>query len=614
MSTTAVDTLARITDVLADAPGIVWVKDDAKANTATIDGVSVSIVRSGRGYALTVPGTDHTVSVRTIADGKAGAAEFVASVLASQALADMPDDDETEFVPGTFDESGEFTPEESAADRMERTIDYLTEDAPGPVDDAATAAEVPTVTEAPAPAEVPATDTTAMLAQMMAMMDAQRADMAAEREAMRAELDALRTQNVPAGLAAPVADLPVIDFPAAPDMAEVAVRAAIIDDTMAAGTHPETRSAGSMYDALGGWHVNDVLAQGQEVAGEIRDLLNEFMKFPDAMARAYVGTLTLWALHTHVYLHQGVTPYMLISSPTAGAGKSTLIQILSRIVRAASIEVNPTAAVTRTLAGEGYTLLLDEVDELYTGKDFKSILNSGYKRGGAVSRIKGKSVQRDIVFSPKLMAGIGREGTPIEGALLDRCVQIWLERAMPGERPYFADDMISEGLRERIVRWSRNAVAGLARFPQDMPALESSRALEIWGPLISVADSIGWGAEAREWAAQIESRKEVQADPNVQILTDTREALREWIAANPYETRIKNTDLLDLRNILPARQFTERLSIVSYGKRLGRFGIKTIPDAGARYFKVGDGNGGFAPDVERVFDRYCTEAKETDSE
>jgi hypothetical protein len=542
-----------------ETPAPVWEKVSASLYTAVIGGIEMHVKRSGQRYAVARPGTDVLIPVRTVAEGKAAAESYAAERLAqAEDVTDDQGDDFDAFVPGTFAGDGTFTADETPA------ADDILSEVP----------DVPTAQEVPAPVETDAT-----------------AGLRAQVEALQAQLAAMTAQQVP------VAFQPAAE----PD------RSAIIDDAMASGRHPETRPAGNVYDALSGWHVNDVMAQGQEVAGEVRSALMTYMKFPDALAEAYAGTLTLWALHTHVFYHQGVTPYLMISSPTAGAGKSTLISILSRVVRQPAVEVNPTAAVARTLAGEGYTLLLDEVDELDTGKDFKSILNAGYKHGGAVSRIKGNAVQRDVVFSPKLLAGIGREGAPIEGALLDRCIQVWLERATPGERPWFDTELISELLRERVVLWARNAVCEMARHPADMPALPSSRSLEIWGPLVAVADALGgdWGRLARNWAVEIESRKETQADPNVQILTDTREVMLDYLLANPHESSITAERLLEMRNGFGSRQFTGSLTAVSFGKRLSRFGIKTTPVRGVRVFKIGDGFGNLLPEIQQIFARYC---------
>lgn len=585
MSTTSntPDVLSSINDLLGDAPAITWAKD-GQTYTATIAGREVIVKRSGKYYGVYVTGTDFDVPVRTVAEGKLKALELVPEYVASLAQAeeditdddgnvigddlgtvndDATDDDEmsddaVEFVPGTFDDAGNFTPDESA--------------------------------------DVPAQDVPAQESAEVRAMREQMEAMQAQMEAMQAMLTQAQTQAVPAAFDnRPAPQARTFE----PTPAELA--AELTEQALRTGRHP---NAGEHAET--GYGADEITRMGAEIAGEIWQLFMTYMKFPDHMAAAYAGTLTLWVLSTHLYYYQGVTPYILVSSPTAGAGKSTLIGIASKLIRNPAIEVNPTPAVIRSLAGDGFSLMIDECDELYASKDFKSILNAGYKKGGMVSRVKGKSVVRDNVFGPKLFAGIGREGAPLQGALLDRCIQIWLERAMPGERPIFDPDMISDDLRLRIVAWSRGVVSHLHRDPQGMPAFPTPRSAELWRPLISIADQLGgtWGQDARVWAIDLESKKEGQADQNVQILSDVRDVIVDWLTAHPTETMIATEELLELRNSANGRQYADKLTGVSLGKRLKQFGITSTPRKGVRFYIVGNGQGGLTADLDRVFARY----------
>jgi hypothetical protein len=584
--------------------------------------VTIGVAKSGSAWAIVgLESTDHALNGKTFKTAGLArsavetaietiAAAIGAAVVSDETAAlatDATDDDafDAEYVPGSFDASGEFTPETD-------DTGAVVEDLPAGIADPTVTADVPATVEASP--EIVALRSRE--ADLVAMVEAQRREMAE----MRAFVASVQSGGVPAAFAGPNA----------PQGDETAVRAAIIDDAMANapasvtvpatgdgetyapaygpdGTMPADVAARmAEYDSFAGASPEAITRKmGRRVFGQIRDDIRTYMKFPDALSEAYAGVMALWAMHTHTYFSQGITPYILLTSPTAGAGKSTLIGIMSRVIRTPAIEVNPTPAVIRGLAGMGHSLMIDECDELYASKDFKSILNAGYKRGGTVSRWKGKEIIRDVVFGPKLFAGIGREDVPLSGALLTRCIVVWLERALPGERPAFDPEMISSALRDDVEAWARRAVGMIERRPANMPDLATTRAIEIWGPLVAVADAIGYGKEAREWAESIESGRETAIDPSVQLLMDTRDVIAEWLQKHPGETRIPAETLCELRNGYPSRLFADRLNGIAYGRRLSRFGIKSMPYKGVRMFTVGDGRGALTAELADTFARYC---------
>ena len=610
------DIVSSINDLLGEsAPVQVEWSTPRGAGMITVPGelVTIGVAKSGSAWGIVgLESTDHPLSgqvfksaalaraaaetaLQSIADaiGAAAVSAETSALAGDQGDTDATDEFYAGFVPGTFDESGAFTPDVPADDHG-----VTVEDLPAGIADPADAPEIRALRAREA-------DLTAMVA------DQQR-----QMEEMRAFMLAMQQQQTPAAFGG--ADVP------AP--AEAEVRAAIINDqmanapavinqprtgdgeTFAPAFGPDADARLAEYDAFAGDAPHVATRKlGRRVAGQIRDAVTTYMKFPDDMSEAYAGVMTLWGMHTHTYYSQGVTPYLLLTSPTAGAGKSTLMAIMSRVIRNPAVEVNPTPAVIRGLAGQGHSLMIDECDELYASKDFKAILNAGYKRGGTVSRFKGKEIQRDVVFGPKLFAGIGREDVPLSGALLTRCIVIWLERALPGERPFFDPEMISSALRDDAEVWARRAVGMLERRPADMPDLATSRALEIWGPLIAVADALGddWGRDARAWAEQIEAGRETAIDPNVQILMDTRDVILAWLQQNPGETRIPGEVLCDLRNNYPSRLFADKLNGINYGRRLSRFGIKNSPYRGVRMVVVGDGRGNLSAELASTFARYC---------
>jgi hypothetical protein len=358
-------------------------------------------------------------------------------------------------------------------------------------------------------------------------------------------------------------------------------------------------------------YIHHAAEHALSVAANVREVIATHLRFPPRLADAYCGTFTLWVLHTYTYRVQRVTPYLLITSPTSGAGKSVAMEVLASMARRAEMMVNPTAAVVRTVASSDHTVMIDEVDELAKTRDFTSLANAGYRKGGQSYRIINGELTRFGVYSPKAFAGIAREELPIRGATLDRCIQISIERVAQemAPQPFDAEFLGSTlaGIRERLEGWSEYAADRLRSVSPTIPELPTPRAAEIWRPLAAIADLLGgeWAASVRGWATAIEGQKDTAPDPNVRLLQDVHEVLAAWMQDNPHARVIAVEELVSLRNGLPERRLTEQLSSVQFGKRLGRFGIKSQPVKGVRVYRVRDAGDVLVADWADLFARYC---------
>jgi hypothetical protein len=75
--------------------------------------------------------------------------------------------------------------------------------------------------------------------------------------------------------------------------------------------------------------------------------------------------VALWILHTHIYDRFTVTPRQALCSPVADCGKTTLIDIMSRLTaRPEKFDSITTAALYRVIDQTHPTLLIDEADNL----------------------------------------------------------------------------------------------------------------------------------------------------------------------------------------------------------------------------------------------------------
>ena len=78
--------------------------------------------------------------------------------------------------------------------------------------------------------------------------------------------------------------------------------------------------------------------------------------------------LSLWVIHTYCFLTGENTPYIKVTSPTPGAGKSQLLRVLKLLVNNPKLADSfTTAALTRTVDENQPTLLVDEMDAVFGG-------------------------------------------------------------------------------------------------------------------------------------------------------------------------------------------------------------------------------------------------------
>jgi putative DNA primase/helicase len=143
--------------------------------------------------------------------------------------------------------------------------------------------------------------------------------------------------------------------------------------------------------------------------------------------------VALWAVHAHALDAFGITPRLSITSPRPQCGKTTLLDILQRLVVRPLLAGNVSAAsVFRVVEVARPTLLVDEADTFLPGNDeLRGVLNSGHRRGGNVIRVVGEAmdVRAFSTFAPAAIAMIGH----LPGTLADRSVAITLKRKRADE-------------------------------------------------------------------------------------------------------------------------------------------------------------------------------------
>jgi hypothetical protein len=329
---------------------------------------------------------------------------------------------------------------------------------------------------------------------------------------------------------------------------------------------------------------------GAELLTETRAFVARFCSFPDEHALVAV---TLWAAHAHMVEHFHTTPRLALLSPEAGSGKTRVLEILDLMVPEPMfcLSASP-AAIFRTLSSTQNTLLVDEVDTIFSrrgkddgNEDLRALLNAGYKRGATIPRCVGRNheVQHFAVFAATALAGLG----DLPDTVMSRSIIIRMRRRAPNEqiesyRPR-AHQGAGHALRERLAAWaSRVGTSAGAAWP-DMPEGVVDRPAEVWEPLIAVADAAGgsWPARARAAClALVKVAAERRASLGVRLLTDLRLIFGEadTLHTSTILERLHNGDEHGLEVDAPWADLNGKpLNERGLASMLGKYGIGPRP-------------------------------------
>jgi Protein of unknown function (DUF3631) len=259
--------------------------------------------------------------------------------------------------------------------------------------------------------------------------------------------------------------------------------------------------------------VNDLL-------GLIHFLLEEYVALKP---HEYIA-VALWVLHTHIYDSFMVTPRLALRSPVPGCGKSTLFDVLARLVaRPEKLDWLTTAALYRLIDATHPTLLIDEADNVGLGLKengrLRAVFNSGHRKGGTGALRERDWTRKFSTFAPLALALPDMFGV-LPRALNERCITITMER-YNGQRPLKRFDAVHpdpalDAAYGQILLWRREV-----ELNPDPEMPSRNRFADNWLPLLSIADSLGWGERARE-AMLTFAREYHDADVKILLLTDIR--------------------------------------------------------------------------------------------
>jgi putative DNA primase/helicase len=240
--------------------------------------------------------------------------------------------------------------------------------------------------------------------------------------------------------------------------------------------------------------------------------------------------VALWIVHAYLLDRLMISPRLAVRSAVKGSGKTTLIDVLARLVPRALLATSVTpSAIFRVIAAHRPTLLIDEADTLFHEGDetLRGVLNAGHRKGGAVLRSVGDDFEPRSFpcYAAIAIALIGQ----LPGTLADRSIDIVLARRRPSEAitPFRLDQTDHlDTLARRIARWAMDNGERLTRDP-DMPPGFHNRAADNWRPLLMVAEACAeaWPETARKAAVALAGGDIDEVSRTELLLSDIRDIL-----------------------------------------------------------------------------------------
>jgi hypothetical protein len=387
------------------------------------------------------------------------------------------------------------------------------------------------------------------------------------------------------------------------------------------GEVPPTRSLGW----LGRPPAGSGERHGHEVLDEVTAFVARFSVFPDQHC---APTLALWYAHTHAVDHFYVTPRLILDSAEPGSGKTRVLEVAQYLVAAPEMTINSTpAAIFRMVSAGPLTLLFDEVDAIFNGKngggneDLRALLNAGYKRSATVARCVGDTramrVERFRVFAPAALAGIAGA---MPATITTRAITIHMRKRAPDEHvDEFIEELVereAEPLRTDLAAWLDRVGDQLTAARPAVPDGVTDRSAEIWRPLLAIADlAAGHWPDTARAACRYFVLNPGHQQPlswGVRLLRDVREVFTRH-HTDRLPTSVLVTELCALDEAPWGDLHGKPLNARRLADELRRYGVRSkdvkLPGAttAVKGYRI-DGDGGLADAWRRYLPPSATAA------
>jgi hypothetical protein len=383
------------------------------------------------------------------------------------------------------------------------------------------------------------------------------------------------------------------------------MRAGVLDNVVKAARSGESEEAAAMFTEVEPW------PSPVDAATLLSELSDAFRRYAVLPKHADVA-LALWCVFTWFCEASHIAPLLVIRSPEKGCGKSTVMNIVARLVHRALILSGLSAAVLFRVADKYQpTVLIDEGDTFLNNEneELHGVINSGYSKTAPYHwRCVGDNHEPKAfnVFSPKAIAFIGHT----RDTLHDRAVEVELCRKLPNEkvaRLRQADGGELNIIARKLARMAIDRMGDYSTMRPSIPETLPDRQADNWEPLLQVAMLAGdeWMQRATRAALALTGSKAESAPVSVgvELLADIQQIFQ--VKAT---TRIRSTDLIQAlcddeeagwATYNRGKPITPR----QVSKRLAEYGISTKP---LRFGYDGVQKGFDAEQFADAFARYLT--------
>jgi hypothetical protein len=299
--------------------------------------------------------------------------------------------------------------------------------------------------------------------------------------------------------------------------------------------------------------------------GVIEDIQNFLAKYIVFQNEAHPTILSFWILNTWFWDKANFCPYIYLFSAEKQSGKTLTMEVMETLTRNPLRAVDATsAALFRAIDSMSPTIFLDEVDTIFTGSAGKQelcgLLNSGYKRGGAIIRVDREAehgIRTFTTYGPKVLAGIDNSALP--DTIASRCIPVQLSRKPDNVEveDFYLDDAqeAAEPILEAIdaMLEDEGFCAEYAKIrPEKLKGVEP-RQNEIARPLLSLSEILDKRYGTSYTKALTDAMMVVFARPETNVGTSVLEVILQTVydafesmrmAGDRYADKIFTEDIL----------------------------------------------------------------------
>ncbi len=384
------------------------------------------------------------------------------------------------------------------------------------------------------------------------------------------------------------------------------IRAAELDKAVAKGrpsSESKDRRAG-LGQVVEPWPGPVALS---DLLCEIRTQVHRFV-----ICNKSTGILvSLWVVFTWLIDHMQVAPILVITAPEKRCGKSTLLDLVSRLACRPIVASNISpSAVFRVIEQMHPTLLIDEADTfLKENEQMRGVLNSGHTRSSAfVWRVEGEDLEvvSFSTWAAKAISVIGH----LPPTLMDRSIVATLRRKLRTEtceRLRHSNPQVFKDLSSKLARFAEDEGRAFAVSRPDLPEELTDRGQDNWEPLLAIAEHAGgeWLELARSTALEVSIDQSGSQSMATELLGDIKAIFdvkgTDWIHTTDLINALIEDESKPWSRFAGGTPITPR----QVGTRLASHGISSRDIRDGHFVKKGYR----AVDFKEAFSRYLPTQK-----